>query len=246
MLNMESSAATPEPEEGGAPLSLDQGWSDDLRDAFYFTPQGSHLVPYDWAIALEVADSEQLFFAPANMRKFGYLQAPSQTSARNPDGLPIGFVREPAPGSALGDWLGMNCAACHTGELVHGDARVRVDGAPTLADFQAFMKGLVAAFDSLLSHPSKFERFAARIEAGNVERPVPLRDQVEGYAVALRQLMASGWTVEPYGFGRLDAFGHILNAVAGRALLEPQNYRVPDAPVSYPLLWTTPQQRYVQ
>ena len=244
VLSMESSAAAPDPKQGD--VAHPQGWSDDLRDAFYFTPQGSHLVPYDWAVALEVADGERLFFAPENIRKFGYLQAPSPESSRNPDGLPIGFVREPAPGSAVGDWLGMNCAACHTGELVYGDARIRVDGAPTLADFQAFIKGLEAAFDALLSDPAKFERFAARVGDTDVERPVPLRDQVEGYAVALRQLVASGWTVEPYGFGRLDAFGHILNAVAARALLEPQNYRAPDAPVSYPFLWTTPQQRYVQ
>ncbi len=98
----------------------------------------------------------------------------------------------------------------------------------------------------MLSDPAKFERFAARVGGTDGERPVALHDQVEGYAVALRQLVAAGWTAEPYGFGRLDAFGHILNAVAGGALHEPQNYRVPDAPVSYPFLWTTPQQRYVQ
>ena len=237
-LSIESAAA----EENAAR----QGWSDDLRDAFYFTPQGSHLVPYAWAVALEVADGEQLFFAPASIEKFGYLAAPGPASARNPDGLPIGFVREPAPGSAVGDWLGMNCAACHTGELVYKEARIRVDGAPTLADFQGFLKGLASAFDALLSEPAKFERFAARVGGADTERPVPLHDQVEGYAVGLRQLVASGWTAEPSGFGRLDAFGHILIAVAGRALLEPQNYRAPDAPVSYPFLWTTAQQRYVQ
>ena len=244
VLSMGSLAAAPDPKQGD--VAHPQGWSDDLRDAFYFTPQGSHLVPYDWAVALEVADGERLFFAPENIRKFGYLQAPSPESSRNPDGLPIGFVREPAPGSAVGDWLGMNCAACHTGEIVYGDARIRVDGAPTLADFQAFIQGLEAAFDALLSDPAKFERFAAKVDERAVERPVLLRDQVEGYAVALRQLVASGWTVEPYGFGRLDAFGHILNAVAAWGLHEPQNYRAPDAPVSYPFLWTTSQQRYVQ
>jgi len=50
----------------------------------------------------------------------------------------------------------------------------------------------------------------------------------------------------PYGRGRLDAFGHILNAVAAEALGEPGNRAAPDAPVSYPFLWTTPTQRYVQ
>jgi hypothetical protein len=243
VVSMEGSAAVPDPTQRSA--SLPQGWSDDLREAFYFTPQGSHLVPYDWAVALEVADGEELFFAPENFQKLGYLQAPTAASGSNPDDLPIGFVREPAPGSAVGDWLGMNCAACHTGEIVHGDARILVDGAPTLADFQALMKGLEASFDALLSDPSKFERFAAKVDTAEVERGLPLREQVEGYVDTLRHLVASGWTVEPYGFGRLDAFGHILNAVAGQALAE-QNYRVPNAPVSYPFLWTTPQQRYVQ
>ncbi len=226
--------------------SLPQGWSNDLKEAFYFTPQGSHLVPYAWAIALEVPGSRQPFFAPAHMRKFGYLPPPAPSSELNPDGLPIGFTREPAPGSPEGDWLGMNCAACHTGEVVFGDVRIRVDGAPALADFQRFMDGLVAAYNALLSEPGKFDRFAQQVEAAGTARPVPLREEVESYAAGLRQLVASNWTAEPYGFGRLDAFGHILNAVAGGALAEPENYRSPDAPVSYPFLWTTPQQRYVQ
>lgn len=221
-----------------------QGWSDDLRQAFYYTPQGSHLVPYAWALALEVPEGTERFFAPENMERFGYL--PGATGNLNPDRLPIGFTRDPAPDSDVGDWLGMNCAACHTGEMVYGDATIRVDGAPTLADFQAFMRDLVAAFDSVLGDPAKFERFVAALGGAAPDAKVTLRDRVEAYAADLRQLVASNWTAEPYGFGRLDAFGHILNAVAGGALAEPGNYRTPDAPVSYPFLWTTPQQRYIQ
>lgn len=40
---------------------LEQGWSDQDRNWFYSANQGSHLVPYDWFVALEVADGEQLF-----------------------------------------------------------------------------------------------------------------------------------------------------------------------------------------
>lgn len=223
-----------------------QGWSDDLRDAFYYTPQGSHLVPYAWALALEVPEGTARFFATENMERFGYLRAPEASGSRNSDGLPIGFTREPAPDSAVGDWLGMNCAACHTGEIVHDGASIRVDGAPTLADFQALMRSLVAAFDAVLSDSEKFERFEGEVGSTAATESLTLRDQVEAYAVGLRQLEASNWAAEPYGFGRLDAFGHILNAVAGSALAEPGNYRSPDAPVSYPFLWTTPQQRYIQ
>ncbi len=31
----------------------DQGWSRELRELFYFTPQGSKMIPYDWFMALE-------------------------------------------------------------------------------------------------------------------------------------------------------------------------------------------------
>ncbi|MDA1312168.1 MAG: di-heme-cytochrome C peroxidase [Acidobacteria bacterium] len=50
----------------------------------------------------------------------------------------------------------------------------------------------------------------------------------------------------PYGFGRLDAFGILTNEVVGTALGMPENVRVPNAPVSYPFLWNTPQLEWVQ
>ena len=39
------------------------------------------------------------------------------------------------------------------------------------------------------------------------------------------------------GFGRTDAFGRIANSVYGDALAEADNYRIANAPVSYPHLW---------
>ena len=30
---------------------LDQHWTPELREQFYFTPQGSRLMPYDWFLA---------------------------------------------------------------------------------------------------------------------------------------------------------------------------------------------------
>ena len=71
---------------------LDQGWDRQHREEFYFTPQGSQLVPYSWFVNLEQSDSEVLFRDPANMRAYGYL--PLKVSERNPHGLPIGFVRD--------------------------------------------------------------------------------------------------------------------------------------------------------
>ncbi len=74
------------------PTYLDQGWDEQQREEFYFTAQGSQLIPYQWFLSLEQADSTELFRRAANMQRFGFL--PSEPSELNPDGLPIGFVRD--------------------------------------------------------------------------------------------------------------------------------------------------------
>lgn len=50
---------------------LDQGWDDAMRELYYFTPQGSRLMPYSWFLALETAAGETRFSDPANMARYG-------------------------------------------------------------------------------------------------------------------------------------------------------------------------------
>ena len=45
------------PAQPMAPVFLDQGWSAEMREKFYFTPQGSRLMPYSWFRALERVDT---------------------------------------------------------------------------------------------------------------------------------------------------------------------------------------------
>lgn len=49
-----------------------------------------------------------------------------------------------------------------------------------------------------------------------------------------------------YGYGRLDAFGAILNRVCETGLEIPGNHAESNAPVSFPFLWLTPQLDWVQ
>jgi hypothetical protein len=53
-------------------------------------------------------------------------------------------------------------------------------------------------------------------------------------------------STHPFGLARVDAFGIILNEVLDRALGVPANNRKPNAPVSFPFLWDTPQHEFVQ
>jgi hypothetical protein len=72
--------------------NLEQNWTAEEREQFYFTAQGSQLIPFKWFLELEQVDSEKPFRDDQNMRRYGFLPAPS--SKLNPEGLPVGFVRD--------------------------------------------------------------------------------------------------------------------------------------------------------
>ena len=80
----------------------------------------------------------------------------------NPDGLPVGMTRlDVAEGRWQGAWVGLNCAACHNGELQYQGRRIRIDGGVNQAlDMRALIGGLVDALQGSLSDVDKFERLA--------------------------------------------------------------------------------------
>ena len=118
----------------------DQGWTAADRETFYMTGQGSHMIPFVWFKALRQTGVDQPFMADQLMR-YGYLR---NDSPKNVNDLPVGFLVEAKTGQ-----LGMTCAACHTNQLEYEkDGKtyaMRLDGAPTLADFQQFLLDLTAA-----------------------------------------------------------------------------------------------------
>lgn len=220
---------------------LDQGWTPADSLDFYSRTQGSRLVPYDWFLALEQPDSDKLFRDNEHFRSLGYLvQKPHDL---NLDGLPVGFVKD--VDSERGDWLGLTCAACHTTEIHHNKVAYRIDGGPTLADIQPLLSRLASAIDRTLDDPAKFERFAARLGSSNRSE---LRRELQDAAKLRSEFDARNRTPHPYGPGRLDAFGHIVNQVlvVDLAVSSPNQGRAPDAPVSYPCLWDTPHHDFVQ
>lgn len=226
-------------EAGEVAVSLDQGWSPEVQDRARFASFGSRLLPYSWLLALEQAGSEQRFVADAPMQALGFLR--QRPTAGNPDGLPVGFTR--SSGRNIETWAGLGCAACHTGELHYGGNRVRFDGGPGLIDFEGFEAALIEALAATLSDDARFERFAKRVGAGD---RAALRTAVAARAETLDARRRMNHSELAYGYGRLDAFGQIFNAVAVDALGIPHNRRAPDAPVSFPALWSAPHLDLVQ
>ncbi|MEQ3527924.1 di-heme-cytochrome C peroxidase [Pseudoalteromonas sp. XMcav11-Q] len=242
----------PVAESGQVPerVWLNQGWSDKLRQDFWFTGQGSQIIPYTWFTWLEQPNSKKLFRDSEHMEMLRYL--PSKTAANNPSGLPIGFAvhNNQTTGQA---WVGMTCAACHTNQIDYNGTKILIEGAPTLANFVLFFSRLNAALEATLNDNQKFSRFAMRVlkEGASQELIDDLRDDLKHVALATAERQTVNDLPEDYpddftSYARLDAFGNIQNAGTAFALDDLNNKNAPTAPVSYPFLWGTHQSNVVQ
>lgn len=235
------------------PSSRVQGWSERQRSSWYQATQGSRLMPLAWARALEQADSQERFFTDTSLARFRFLPLPGSEA-----GLPIGFAIDRNDARTLSytnltwyrgqprrePWIGLNCSACHTARFSYQGQVETVDGAPSLLDFQGFVEGVDAAMAATLSDPAKWERFAAAVLANrdNAGNRDMLRREFSRLQAFYQESARLNATTMRYGFGRLDAVGHILNKVAQLAVYEtsPRIRATPnpaDAPVNYPFLW---------
>lgn len=230
---------------------LDQ-WSEEQRQTYYYTPQGTTVkgLRYDWFSALEMPFGTEKFSRLDYLARFGFLTDPGQRpSDLNPGNLPVGFTRH--QDSESGEhFLDISCAACHTGELRYKGQAVRIDGGAALHSLAStvptlrgggFGQALGMSMAFTYYNPLKFRRFAQQVLGDQYPQG---RDQLrEDFKQVLDRLLATAlndWHRGLYpteeGFGRTDAFGRIANTVFGD-VLDDANYRVANAPVSYPQLW---------
>ena len=225
---------------------LDQNW--DRYDSlwFYFTTQGSDFMPYEVFLYLEQANSRSYFRDPRNMNNYRFLiQKPSYD---NPEALPVGFVKDTYQDK---NYVGFTCAACHTTQINYQGTGIRIDGAPALADFEAFFLNIEEAIKATLNNPDKFDRLASIMIVKKVAKSKEeFRQTLEAISKEREQYNKTnapvlGEQLVHYGYGRLDAFGRIYNRILEPLTTEP-NTHAANAPVSYPFLWDTPQHDFVQ
>ena len=239
-----------------------QGWVDEQRIAWYQGTQGSRLIPKPWFDALEQADSETPFASMDNLTRFGFLSPP----AHHDSNLPIGFTvdrqaddklnvtrlrwypDQPSQEESAEPWVGFNCAACHTASLSYEGVTSVIDGGPSLLDFQSFIEAMDSSLEATRSDEDKWERFnvAVLAEHDSPQARTMLQgafDQFLGWQ-ALTDAMNE--TPVRYGYGRLDAVGHILNKVLMFNGADASSGNPSNAPVSYPFLWDIWRQQRVQ
>jgi hypothetical protein len=229
-------------------IYLDQAWSQEDRNTFYWIPQGTSMMSYDIFLNLELADSPELFRSDANIERYGLIPSPPDPKG-NPDGLPIGVTKqETKEGRWKGVEAGINCAACHDSELHYQGKRIRIDGdVAGHLDLLAFFHCADDAMQATLRDSAKFDRLAARIGASSADAKKELRGRFENDAERIHyyksRIMAPP---HDWGPGRMDALNLILNRKLTIAMNVPENWFPPLAPTKPPFLWNAPQGSWTQ
>ena len=246
-----------------------QGWDEAARDAWYNADQGSRFMPLKWFGALEQPDQPgKPFLDAAYLANFRIL--PPRPGA--PAGLPVGFAIDRIDDSALVktrihwipgksakddrvDWVGLNCAACHTAQMTYQGKAMTVDGAPSQFDFQSFVEAVDKALAETRASAdpgadtARWNRFAGSVLGPADDKPANralLLAAVDRLIDWEAQAERLNRTDLRYGFGRVDAVGHIFNRIlmfGGAAQRSPNPAA---APVSYPHLWNITKETQLQ
>ncbi len=245
-----------------------QGWSPGQQDRWYAGTQGSRLMPLSWLKALEQATAAKPFLDPQNIAGFRLLPRPNALPVgiaiddNDDTDLTVSKLRWFEGQKAKEHWVGLNCAACHTAHIDFGTEQLRIDGGPSLFDYQSFVEAIDAALKATLAGAStstpevraKWDRFAVAVFACSRKQAGCTRhgDGWSRDTAANRRLLAGelgkliAWedrvehvnaTPLRYGYGRVDAFGHIFNKVSLFNGAPNPTVNPADAPVSYPFLW---------
>ena len=230
-------------------IRLNQGWNDQQRADYYWTSQGSALISYDIYLALQLAGSNELFNSAAHADKVGLLMD-EPDSKNNPDNLPIGISKTVVPsGQFAGTYMGMTCAACHTGQIQYQGKQIRIDGGvASRFNLVAWIKSLSESLNATVSDSARFQAMLKNIQKTNPsigEKELKTRLQKDADIVNA-QVKHSFVLPSLPGPGRVDALASIHNNFMGIQTGILSNVYPSIAPVKPPFLWNAPQSAWVQ
>lgn len=229
-------------------VNVDQGpdWTRETRANFYVRDQGSRIMPLAWMRALKQPNGEP--FLADSLGRYGYLPLPGR---REVD-IPVGFTVADFQGSPS---IGMTCSACHTRQINVVGTAYRIDGGPSIVDFQSFLRDLDASTTAALASTAAFDAFAEQVlgPRASAPRKATLKLALEDWRLRFNTLVKRSLPRIPWGPSRLDAVSMIFNRLTGLdigepkdAYLIPENIRIADAPTRYPFLWNAARQDFTQ
>jgi len=193
------------------PEYLDQGWDHETRMEWWYTSQGSRVVPYDWYLALEMADSAEPINSSRNMQRLRFVEWPADETW-NPGGLPIGFARD-IDKETERTYFGFTCAACHTGMIERDGKQWIIEGGPAHSDFNQFVTEIGDSLKATRDDDAKFARFTKNVLGEGADQSV-IDNLLKVLAIVEANLVTrikANEPPHPNGYARLDAFGNIFN-----------------------------------
>lgn len=233
-------------------VHIDQGWNPEQQVQFHHTAQGTRLVPYDWFMALEQPCFSlfgcDLLADRTYLGRFGFLASQADPKI-NPNDLPIGFARQEnfndPDNNKKYPVVGLNCAACHTGELHYGKYAVRIDGAPAMIEVTQFQKALGLAMLFTQKIPFRYGRFEKRVLGPHAseDQKAELKKDFDKFLADAQEyeLQYAGPGKGIYdnaaGFDRTDALTRIGNQVFAVDTHIGSNFATANAPVRFPQIW---------
>lgn len=244
-------------------LETVNGWTEVDRKLWYRSSQGSRLIPASWFFALEKKDDSTLFSDINYLSgQYGFIRPPAFIS----QDMPIGFTMDGQSDKHLTfsklrwyegqqedesnseTWVGLNCSACHTNQImIDGNTSV-IDGAPGMIDFQSFVDDLDDSLRSTRADSEKWSRFSKAVleDKFTPENIALLENSVDQFLEWQKLTADMNETPMRYGFARLDAVGHILNKILMFNGATATDGNESNAPVSIPFLWNIWRQQLVQ
>jgi len=204
------------------------------RQRFYHATQGSRFMPYEWFVHLQRHDRPDRFIDDL-VPRYGFVP-----NVGTPDKLPVGFTTKRVNGK---DYIGFNCAACHTGQLNFQGRTLVIDGGASMQNNLLFFQDMLAALIETYVDSERFSAFAAKVLPAGAppEARAKLRQSLyEVYDESSRPnriALLRGMNPFPviWGRGRIDANGRASNAIFMK--LDPENVQPSTGPASIPSLW---------
>jgi hypothetical protein len=241
------------------PVEGENGLAGAERSAFYHLSEGGEIYPLDWLLALEVETGTRNGRPEVrpfldNIERYGLLSDPKGPA--NPYGLPVGVSSAPSKISGL-EMIGLNCSACHVGQIQYQGRAYRLDGGPNMALVNRFLQDLVIETQRTVMKPARLARFWQRVKDVRTARQASDPDdaQMEGAWEKMTRALGQNRSLllarvdamrniptlakslgisTPEGYGRLDAFGigrdELFGGIGANSLPA-------DAPVSFPHIW---------
>src|SRR6266850_1713764 len=162
------------------------------RLEFYHLPEGSELFPVAWILYMESPKTKRPFIE--NLERFGLVPDPEGPLFEGTSiHVPVGVTIKEREGTAalrplgLSRMVGVNCAACHVGQIEYGGKNLRIDGAPNMFDIVGFLSEIKDTAETTYKSPSKLWAYLrTKIKAGKARAEVATLDSAKEYD-ALKQ-----------------------------------------------------------